>query len=50
VSIDELVLGIDIALGAEQQDACPSLGTNPTEPTGIAAIVSAVSHALRGCP
>jgi hypothetical protein len=48
VSVDELVVGVRIALGDAARDACPGLAG--AEPLAIETLISAVGNALRGCP
>lgn len=49
VSVDELVLGVGIALGATVADACPDFDTNGSGIVEIDEIVAAVSATLGGC-
>jgi hypothetical protein len=48
VSVDELVVGVRIALGDATRDACP--GFVGEEPLAIEALIRAVVSALQGCP
>jgi hypothetical protein len=49
VSIDELVLAIDIGLGLQPQDACIGLDTNGDQQISVDEIVRAVLSAVAGC-
>ena len=48
VTIDELILGINIALGNAQVGTCPTLCGDAV--LDISCLVGAVNHALEGCP
>lgn len=50
VSVDELVLGIDIALGESTVDQCVSLDPNQDDAVAVDDLVQAVNNALNGCP
>jgi hypothetical protein len=50
VSIDELVLGVNIALGGAALDACPSYDADGDRGVAIEELISAVANAQRGCP
>jgi hypothetical protein len=50
VSIDELVLGVDIALARAPLADCPLLDVNGDEEAGIEDVVGAVGSAVDGCP
>jgi hypothetical protein len=45
VSVDEVVLCVNMVLGTPHGDSCSFNGA-----TNIAAITSAVAHLLNGCP
>lgn len=49
VTIDELVTGVDIALGTAPLDRCRAFDCNGAEQVTIDCLVQAVSHALNGC-
>jgi len=50
VSINELIVGVNIALGSANASACPAVdGNNDLEVT-INELIVAVSNALNGCP
>jgi hypothetical protein len=48
VSIGELILGVDIALGLQSADACPAF-TNADGMVDIAQLIEGVKNALNGC-
>jgi hypothetical protein len=48
VSIDELITGVNIALGSQPASACPAL-QNADGEVDIARLISAVGKALNGC-
>ncbi len=50
VSVDELVLGINIALGIEPISACPAFDQNGDQVVTVDELVAAVAIALNGCP
>jgi hypothetical protein len=50
VSVDELVLGVDIALGLAPLTDCPRLDANDDGEAGIDDVVAAVGSAIDGCP
>ena len=50
VSINELVLGVTIALGTHGIDAAPIFDTNGSETVEINELVIAARNALQGCP
>ena len=49
VTIDELVLGVRMALGGVAS-RCPALDANLSSAVEINELVDAVGHALHGCP
>ncbi len=49
VTVDELLIGIEIALGDAQLDACPPFDLNRDGSVTIDEILSAVEAALNGC-
>jgi hypothetical protein len=49
VSINELVLGVNIALGKSTLASCPSYDDDGSDDVGVAELVSAVNNALKGC-
>src|SRR5262245_55110880 len=50
VAINELVLGVNIALGSNGLATCPSYDTDGSGDVGIAELITAVNDALEGCP
>lgn len=51
VAINELVVGVNMALGLAAGSACAAFLPNPGQTTpGIGDLVTAVNHALNGCP
>src|SRR5512143_3239137 len=50
VSIDELVLGVNVALGQAPPEACPAFPACNVGPVCIADLIRAVRNALDGCP
>ena len=50
VTIDELILGIDIALGRARVDRCPSIDADGDGNIAVDEIVGAVDEAVNGCP
>jgi hypothetical protein len=48
VSIDELITGVNIALGTQSAGACPAL-QNADGEVDIARLISSVGKALNGC-
>jgi hypothetical protein len=50
VTIDELILGINIALGSQPPSACPSFDTDSDGTLSIDELIFAVQNALAGCP
>jgi len=50
VSIDELILGVNIALGSATLDECPSFDADGDGMVGINELITAVNYALNGCP
>jgi kumamolisin len=49
VTIDELILGVDIALGATAVNACPLMDTNHDGEITIDELIAATNRALNGC-
>jgi hypothetical protein len=49
VTVDELITGINIALGTTPVDACSSFDTNADRAVTINEVVAAVKRALKGC-
>lgn len=49
VLVNELVLGVNIALGGEGVDACPSLDQDQSGVISINELIVAVGNALNGC-
>jgi FG-GAP-like repeat len=50
VAINELILGVNIALGSASVDDCPAFDENGNGMVGINELVAAVNNALGGCP
>lgn len=50
VTVNELILGVNIALGSAAVDQCASIDTDSNGKVTIDEIISAVSVALTGCP
>jgi len=50
VAINELVIGVAIALGDQPLAACPSYNTNGDGVVGVGALIIAVNNAQHGCP
>lgn len=50
VTVDELITGVNIALGVTAQSACPIFDANTDGETTIDEILQAVNSALNGCP
>jgi len=50
VSIDELVLGVNIALGQGAPEQCPAYPACEIGPVCISDLIRAVGNALEGCP
>jgi hypothetical protein len=50
VTVDELVRGIDVALGGEPIDDCPLVDGNGDGSVSISELVAAVDSAVNGCP
>ena len=49
VTIDELILGVNIALGSGELSACPVFDTDGTGRVEIYELIAAVNNALNGC-
>ncbi len=50
VAIDELITGVNIALGSEPLSSCPAFDMGDDNTVEINELVSAVNNALNGCP
>jgi YVTN family beta-propeller protein len=50
VSVDELLVGINIVLGNLPVSACASFGASGSAPLTVAELLAAVNNALNGCP
>jgi len=50
VRVDELVKGVNIALGTAPCDDCTAFDANGDRKVEIEELVQAVNHALYGCP
>jgi hypothetical protein len=49
VSIDELIKGVNIALGSASLDQCSSFDTNGDGEVTVGELVRAVNNAVTGC-
>jgi len=49
VAINELILGVNIALGRQQTAKCPAFDRNARDGVEINELITAVSNALNGC-
>ncbi|MFI5367220.1 MAG: hypothetical protein ACHQ4J_16540, partial [Candidatus Binatia bacterium] len=49
VTVDELLTGVDIALGSAPITDCPSFDSNGDGAVTIDELLVAVNHALSGC-
>ena len=49
VTVDELIRGVDIALGQQDISTCARLDTDADAVVSIAELVAAVERALTGC-
>jgi hypothetical protein len=50
VAIDELIRGVNIALGELPLDACPAFDGNGDQRVGVDELITAVNNTLLGCP
>lgn len=50
VSIEELITGVNIALGSQEISRCPAFDPNDTGSVSIDELISGVNNALNGCP
>jgi len=50
VTVNELITGVNIALGSAQLTACPSFDTNGDGSVAVNELIGAVRNALEGCP
>jgi hypothetical protein len=50
VAINELILGVNIALGSTPLSSCPAFDANGDGMVGINELIAAVNNALNGCP
>jgi hypothetical protein len=50
VSVDELVRGVNIALGAQPLDLCPVFDGDQSLEVTVNELITAVNNALKGCP
>jgi hypothetical protein len=50
VAVNELILGVNIALGNASTDQCPAFDTGGDHQVTVSELVAAVSNALNGCP
>lgn len=49
VTIDELIMGVNISLGTQPVSACPAVDSNSSNSVTINELVAAVSSSLKGC-
>src|SRR5262249_18412912 len=50
VAVNELILGVNIALGSAALTACPDYDANASGGVGVEELIAAVNDALQGCP
>jgi len=50
VAINELLLGVNIALGQASWTTCPVFDPNSSEAVEVSELITAVNNALQGCP
>ena len=50
VAINELIVGVNIALGSTPLSSCPAFDANGDGMVGINELIAAVNNALNGCP
>jgi hypothetical protein len=50
VTIDELLLGVNIALDLKPVDVCTAFDVNDSGEVTINELIGAIANALRGCP
>src|SRR5579862_7006600 len=50
VTVTELILGVNIALGNAPVDTCPSYDVDGTGHVNVSALIVAVGNLLNGCP
>jgi YVTN family beta-propeller protein len=50
VAINEIILGVNIALGSASIDECPAFDSDPDGEVAINELIAAVNAALTGCP
>ena len=50
VAINELIIGVNIALGSQPVSACPSFDVNNNGQVAINELILAVNNALNSCP
>jgi len=50
VAINELITGVNIALGSQPVSVCPSFDVSADGMVAINEIISGVNNALNGCP
>jgi hypothetical protein len=49
VTVDEIIIGVNIALGSLPPERCPSLDTNGDRTVTVDELIKAVNNALNGC-
>lgn len=50
VTVNELILGVNILLDAQPFTACPAFDSNSTDTVTIEELVQGVNNLLRACP
>lgn len=50
VTVDEVVFGVNIALGSAQLDACPAFDADGNDAVTVDELITAIGFALTGCP
>jgi hypothetical protein len=50
VTVDEVILGVNIALGTTSIDVCPAMDTSGDGMVTVDEVITAVNSALDGCP
>ena len=50
VAINELITGVNIALGSAPVSSCPAIDANGNGEVAINELIAAVNNALGGCP
>jgi hypothetical protein len=50
VLVNELIIGVNIALGTDSLDSCPVFDANQDGEVTVSELIKAVNYALEGCP